>query len=88
MRLLRIKEDDLGKLAEANTQVRNVILVPCCHRGIEGIFIEYDAMIDPSNVFLVQHEVLADFDSKDVLDCTITVSDDGFTNVFTELPKV
>ena len=84
MKLLRIKKDDLEKLAEANTQAKNVILVPCCYPGVEGIFVDYDAMMNVSDVFSTQRDALAGFDSKDILDCTVVVSDDGITSVFTE----
>lgn len=84
MKLLRIGKDVLEKLAEANAQSGNVILVPCCHKGIEGIFVEYDAMMNSFGIFSAQCDALAGFDDKDVLDCTVTMSDDGFTSVFTE----
>lgn len=77
MKLLRIDKGSLGKLAEANAQVRNIILVPCCYRGFVGIFVSYDDMVNPSNVFLTQQDALVDFDPKDIVECTVDELDNN-----------
>lgn len=72
IKLLRVSEKDFVKLEEANKQVRNVILVPCCYEEREGVFVNYDDMMDSSDTFLVQRDALAGFSAEDVVEFTVS----------------
>jgi hypothetical protein len=76
VKLLKIDSNDLTSLAVANAGSKDAILVPCCYAALEGVYVNYDDMVDDSNALSSQRDALANFDSKDVITCTFEDVDD------------
>lgn len=74
MRLRKVSKEELDKLAVANTQIRNTIVVPFCCERLEGVYVNHDDLIDKAHIFTAQNDVLGDAKPEDIIE----VSDDTF----------
>jgi len=68
MKILKLSTRNQRALAIANTKVRNVILVPHCPEGVEGVYVDYDAMIDPRGPYAEQRAAISGFTREDVFE--------------------
>lgn len=68
MKVLKLSARNLRALTEANMRVRNVILVPFRLEGVAGIFVDYDAMIDPQGPYAEQRAAVSGFTRDDVFE--------------------
>lgn len=74
MRLRKVSKEELEKLAIANTQIRNTIVVPFCIKGCEGVYVNHDDLIDKAHIYTAQNAALGTAKPEDISE----VSDDVF----------
>lgn len=78
MRLRKVSKEELEKLAIANTQIRNTIVVPFYIKGYKDVYVNHDDLIDEAHIYTAQNAALGTAKPEDISE----VPDDAFDLCF------